>query len=122
MTGALVWAAVAGIGGLGALARFRLDGAIARRAGGDLPWGTWTVNVTGAFLAGLLAGFGAVGTTRTVLAVGALGSFTTFSTWILETQRLAEEGRGRLAAVNIALGLVSGLLAAAAGWGLGGLA
>lgn len=112
----MVWVGVALLGGVGALARFSLDGAVARRVAVDFPWGTWSVNVVGALLAGAVAGAGATGSARTLIAVGALGSFSTFSTWMLETQRLAEERRPGLALVNLAGGLAAGLAAAAAGW------
>lgn len=121
MTTALTWACVAVVGGLGALARFRLDGAVARRAAGDFPWGTTIVNVVGSLLAGGVAGIGLDGADRVVLAVGALGSFSTFSTWMLETHRLAEDGRGGLAGVNLAVGVAAGLAAAGLGWWLGSL-
>jgi len=121
VSGALTWIAVAALGGLGALARFRLDGAVARRVGGDVPWGTLTVNTIAAFGAGLVAGAGLDGRGELVLAVGALGSFSTFSTWMLETQRLAEEGRSRLAIANVVVPLAAGLAAAGLGWGLGAL-
>lgn len=112
----MIWVGVALLGGVGALARFSLDGAVARRVAGDFPWGTWSVNAVGALLAGVVAGAGTIGSARTLIAVGALGSFTTFSTWMLESQRLAEERRSGLALVNLAGGLASGLVAAAAGW------
>jgi CrcB protein len=121
VSGALTWIAVAVVGGLGALARFRLDGAVARRIGGDFPWGTFAVNAIGAFAAGLVAGAGLGGRAEVILAVGALGSFSTFSTWMLETQRLAEEGRSRLAIANVLVPLAAGLAAAALGWVLGSL-
>lgn len=121
MTAALVWLGVAVVGGLGALARFRLDGAVARRMSGEFPWGTLAVNVTAAFAAGVVAGAGLDGRGRILLAVAALGSFSTFSTWMLETHRLGEEGRAGLAGINIAAGTIAGLAAAGAGWALGAL-
>lgn len=122
MSGPLLWGAIAVAGGLGAYARFRLDGAIARRARGAFPWGTFTVNVSGALAAGLVAGAGVTGALGTLLAVGVIGSFTTFSTWLLEAQRLAEEGRIPLAAATVAAGACAGLGAALAGWAIGGMA
>lgn len=121
MSTALVWAGVAALGAVGALARFRLDGAVARRVAGDFPWGTTAVNVLGALLAGVVAGAGLDGGDRVLLAVGALGSFSTFSTWMLETHRLAEDGRSGLALVNLAAPLAAGLAAAGLGWWIGGL-
>lgn len=115
-----VWGAVGALGALGALARFILDVAVARRLAGDFPWGTTTVNMAGALLAGVVSGAALDGDGRTVLAVGLLGSFSTFSTWMLESHRLAEEGRTGLAGLNLLVG-VPGLAAAGFGWVIGGL-
>ncbi len=107
------------IGGLAALARFHLDGVVSRRLRGDFPWGTLVVNSIGALLAGLVAGVAPAETWRVAIAVGALGSFSTFSTWMLESQRLAEEGRTALAVRNVAFSATLGLALAAAGWAIG---
>lgn len=115
------WAGVALVGGVAALARFRLDGAVSRRVAGDMPWGTMAVNALGALGAGVVAGLAPGEMWRVVLAIGALGSFSTFSTWMIETHRLAEEGQGRLAAANLALALAGGLALCGLGWWLGGL-
>jgi fluoride exporter len=48
-----------------------------------------------------------------------LGSYTTFSTWMLESHRLAEDGELGLAAANLVVSLLAGVAAAAAGWALG---
>ncbi len=119
MSAAGQWVAVAAVGGLAALARFRLDAAVSRRVRGDLPWGTLAVNLLGAFGAGLVAGVAPGEAWRLVLAVGALGSFSTFSTWMLETQRLAEDGRARLALVNLVASIAGGLALCGIGWWLG---
>ena len=52
---------------------------------------------------------------------GFLGAYTTFSTWMLETQRLAEEGAPRLAAAYVAASVAGGLGCGAAGWWIGSL-
>jgi fluoride exporter len=117
---ALAWVGVAVIGGVGALLRFLLDGAVAARAGRDLPFGTFAVNITGAFLLGLLAGVSLRGDALVLAGGAALGSFTTFSTWMFESQRLVEEGEGAGAAGNIAISLAVGLGAVALGRLLGG--
>jgi CrcB protein len=100
---------IAVLGGLGAIARFLLDGAVSERAGSAFPWGTLAVNATGAFVLGLAASL--QGDARRLVATGLIGAYTTFSTWMLETQRLGEEGRLRLGAVNIVLSLAVGMLA-----------
>lgn len=121
MSGVAQWVGVALVGGVAALARFRLDGAVSRRTEGDLPWGTLVVNALGAFGAGVVAGMAPAETWRVLIAVGALGSFSTFSTWMLETHRLAEDGRGRLAAANIVVATAAGLALCGLGWWLGSL-
>jgi CrcB protein len=116
----LVWVAVALIGGAGAVARFLLDGAISAAAGRDFPFGTMVVNLSGAVILGLLTGL-ALGNDAALLAgTAAVGSYTTFSTWMLETQRLAEERQHRKAVANVVVSLVLGVAAAAAGRLIGG--
>ena len=107
------------LGALGAVTRFLVDRAVSARSRGGLPWGTLVVNLTGTFALGLLGGAG-VGDVLALLAgTAALGSYTTFSTWMFESHRLAEDGRGRLVLLNLAVGLVAGLATATAGWTLG---
>ena len=115
----LVWLGAGVLGAAGAVARFALDGAVARRTPGDLPWGTLTVNVVGSFALGMLAGAGVGGDARFLVGGGLVGAFTTFSTWMLETHRLAEEGEGRLALVNLLLSAALGLGAVGLGWWAG---
>lgn len=113
------WIAVAALGGAGALARLLLDGAISTRLGRELPLGTLAVNASGALALGLLDGLALRGTAMVLAGTAALGSYTTFSTWMLETHRLAEEGESRRALANVLLSLISGLGAAALGRALG---
>jgi CrcB protein len=112
--------AIAGVGGVGAVLRFMLDGAVQRRVSGGFPVGTLTVNVTGSMAAGVLVGAGVVGDALLLVATAALGSFTTFSTWMLEADGLGEEGELRLAGLNIAVSLVAGLGGAGLGRAVGG--
>lgn len=112
----LVWVGVALLGGLGAVLRFRLDALVQSRFAGDLPVGTLAVNLVGAFLLGLLTGRSVGGTALLLAGTATLGSFTTFSTWMLETERLAEEGEGRVAVANVVISLAAGLAAATLGW------
>ncbi len=103
------------IGGLGALSRFAIDGAIAGEVGRGFPYGTLVVNVVGAFVLGILVG-AAVGRDAYELAgTGLIGGFTTFSTWMFESHRLGEDGELGLGVVNIAISLVLGIVAAWAG-------
>jgi CrcB protein len=111
----LVWVAVTLIGGAGSVTRFLLDAAISAAVGRDFPFGTMVVNLSGAVILGLLTGL-ALGNDEALLAgTAAVGSYTTFSTWILETQRLAEERQHRKAVLNVVVSLVLGVAAAAAG-------
>jgi CrcB protein len=116
---AAVWIATAALGGAGALLRFGIDAAVQRRSGGELPLGTLAVNLSGSFGLGLLTGLSVTGDALLLAGTATLGSFTTFSTWMLETERLAEEGEGRVALVNVVLPLGAGLAAAILGWLLG---
>ena len=111
----LIWAGVALIGGAGSVIRFLADGMVESAAGRDFPFGTMAVNVSGAAILGLITGL-ALGHDQALLAgTAAVGSYTTFSTWMLETQRLTEERQHRKAAVNVIASLAAGLAAAALG-------
>jgi CrcB protein len=103
---ALVVVGIGVLGGLGSIARVLVDGTFARRT---LPLGTLVVNLSGAFVLGVLAGAGVGGDAYRLVATGLLGSYTTFSTWMLDAHRLAAGGRRRAAALNIAGSLVLGV-------------
>ena len=115
----LIWTAFLVAAGLGAPARYLLDGWVQDRTSGAFPWGTFTVNVSGCFILGLLTGLGLYhglgAATRTVLGTGGMGAYTTFSTFTFETVRLAEEGAVDQALRNTAAGLLVGLAAASVG-------
>ena len=95
---------------LGGCARYFLSGAIARRFGETFPWGTMTINVTGAFLIGI---FGALATHPGSLfgspnpwlfaVTGFLGCYTTVSSFSLQTLTLARNGEPLHALGNIVL-------------------
>lgn len=110
-----LWLAVGLLGGTGAVARFVLDALVSGRTSGDFPWGTLTVNLSGAAALGVLAGAALHGRALTLAGTAALGSYTTFSTWMFESQRLGEDGRRELLAVNVTLSLAAGLGAAELG-------
>lgn len=111
---------VALAGGLGAVARLVLDGSLTSRTRGRYPVGTFLVNVTGSLLLGLVAGLAAGALLppqwALVAGTGFLGGYTTFSTAVVETVRLAGARRW-LAAVAHGLGML-GLSVLAAGVGL----
>lgn len=121
MTGAS-WVAFLVAAGLGAPARYLLDGLVQDHTAGAFPWGTFVVNVTGCLVLGLLTGLGlyhGLGAgTRTVLGTGAVGAYTTFSTFTFETVRLAEEGAVHEAVRNAVASFVVGLAAASVGLAL----
>lgn len=83
----LVWIAVAGLGGTGAIARFLLDAAVSSRAGRGFPFGTFAVNLSGTFILGLLVGMTLEGDAYLLAGTATLGSYTTFSTWMFESHR-----------------------------------
>jgi CrcB protein len=115
----LLLAGVALAGGVGAVVRFVVDGALRSRSRTGLPVGTIVVNLSGSLLLGLVVG--ATGahllpeSARALLGTGFLGGYTTFSASTVETLRLLEQRRVGLALVN-ALGL---LVAATALAGVG---
>lgn len=116
---ALVWTGVAVLGGLGAILRFRIDALVQLHVSGEFPLGTLAVNVLGSFALGVLTGTGISGDGLLLAGTGVLGSFTTFSTWMLETERLVEDGDDAIALLNIVVSVGAGLAAALAGWGIG---
>jgi fluoride exporter len=98
------------LGGLGAVARFLLDGAISEQNRSPFPFGTLAVNLLGTLTVGVMLGAGITGKTFILVSVGFLGAFTTFSTWMFETHRLAEDGQTRVAATNLAASFLLGML------------
>jgi fluoride exporter len=115
-----VWAGVAALGGVGAMLRFLVDRAVSSRAAGSFPYGTLAVNLSGALLLGLLSGLVLSPHLALLAGTAFVGSYTTFSTWMLETQRLGEERQLRPAVANIVVSLVLGLAAAWLGLSIGG--
>jgi CrcB protein len=109
------WLAVAALGALATLARFVADIVVRERTGGTLPLGTIAVNLSGALALGLLSGLAVRGELLTLLGSAALGSYTTFSTWLLESDRLAREHRWVAAALNVLGCLLLGVGAVALG-------
>ena len=117
----LVWVGVVLLGGVGAVLRFLVDRSISGRLGRLFPYGTPVVNVSGAAALGVISGL-ALGDTETLLAgTATIGAYTTFSTWMFETQRLAEDRQVLALGGNIVVSLVVGVAAAALGRRLGGL-
>jgi len=99
--------------------RFVIDRAVARRLSGPFPFGTLAVNVSGATLLGFLGGLALSHWLALLAGTAFVGSYTTFSTWMLETQRLTEERQLRPAIMNIVVSVAFGLLAAWLGQQIG---
>ena len=116
-----------GLGGfLGAIARRAVDLSVSARADSVFPFGTLVINVSGSFLLGLLFAWAMdrdvlPADIRGPLMIGFLGAYTTFSTLMLESWRLVEDGSWQLAAVNLAGSVALGLIAVVAGLAVGRL-
>jgi CrcB protein len=117
----LMWVALGSV--FGGMARFWVSGTVARGVGETFPWGTMTVNVSGAFAIGVLGGLASTGhgifaaPHSWLLAVtGFLGCYTTVSSFSLQTLSLARDGESVRALGNILLSLVLCLIAVAAGF------
>lgn len=119
------WIALAVAGGLGTVARAGVTTMATRLFGTGFPWGTVAVNAVGALAFGLI-----VGATRsrvvlphgieTILLVGLLGGFTTFSSYAFQAVELWESGRPGLAVASVLASNVLGFAAVWAGLKLAG--
>jgi fluoride exporter len=116
----VLWGAFSVSAGCGAIFRFLLDGMVSRRNPSSLPVGTMAVNVTGAFALGVLDGSAAPTHLVFVCGTGLIGAYTTFSTWMFETQRLTEERQATRAAQNVVMSMTVGVAVAALGLWIGG--
>ncbi len=104
---------------LGANVRYLLGGWVSEQAGSGFPWGTFVINVTGSLVIGIVLGLAADRTVpwwwRSGVAVGFLGSYTTFSTFSYETINLMRDGSYVAALANAGGSLVVSLVAVAIG-------
>jgi CrcB protein len=114
-TTVLVWAGVMLIGGVGSVARFLVDRMVGRRIARPFPYGTLVVNISGAALLGFLGGLALSRDAALLAGTAFVGAYTTFSTWMLETQRLGEERRAWAAGGNLVVSVVLGITAALLG-------
>ncbi|MFJ2705879.1 fluoride efflux transporter CrcB [Streptomyces sp. NPDC087428] len=98
---------------VGAPLRYLTDRAVQSRHDTVFPWGTFTVNVTGCLVLGLLTGAVTAGAASShvqlLLGTGLCGTLTTYSTFSYETLRLAEDGARFYAAANVVASVVAGL-------------
>ncbi len=118
--------ALALAGSFGTLARYGLSGFVQKYNSASFPWGTITVNITGCFFAGLMwslfeSRLHISGEIRTVVLVGFMGAFTTFSTMILETSHLLRSSEWLYAAGNLTIQNGLGFFALFIGLALGKL-
>jgi CrcB protein len=118
-TTVLIWAGVVLIGGVGSVTRFLVDRTVARRIARPFPFGTLTVNISGAALLGFLGGLALSKDAALLTGTAFVGAYTTFSTWMLETQRLGEERQMISALANIVVSVVLGIAAAVLGQWVG---
>lgn len=107
----------------GTLTRYWLSGVIATRYGETFPYGTLAVNALGCFVAGFLFYFMydrflTSPTSRSLIFIGFLGAFTTFSSYSLQTFMLLRDGEFSLALLNMAASNILGLLLVWAGYNL----
>lgn len=116
---AVAWIAVGLLGGAAAAARFLIDAAVTARADHPFPLGVLAINLAGTLLLGLVAGAALEGEALVIVAGGGIGSFTTFSTWMLDSHRLADAGHAHLVWLNLGLSLLAGFAAIVAGHWLG---
>ncbi|GAW91858.1 fluoride efflux transporter CrcB [Calderihabitans maritimus] len=103
-------------GALGAVFRFSLSSWIFNRMGDHFPYGTFAVNIIGCFLLGLFYSLSIEksvisANVRTLVAVGMLGAFTTFSTFSNESLVLIQEGQIQKGMLYIVASVLMGLLA-----------
>lgn len=116
-----------GLGGFGgAVLRWLVDGWVSERNPTAFPLGTLVINLTGTFALGVLFAWVIERNVlppdvRLPLMIGFLGAYTTFSTFMLESWRLVEEGAYGLATANLVGSVVLGLVAVVAGLAVGRL-
>lgn len=124
MSAKLFWIALAGA--VGTLARYGLAGLVQNSVKGVFPWGTVVVNLTGCLVFGLLwsvmeGRLTIAAETRTIVLVGFMGAFTTFSSFVFETGQLIRDSEWLLAMGNVTVQNVVGLAALFVGLVLGRL-
>ncbi len=114
-----------GLGGFaGAISRYLVDGFVADRTAGAFPWGTLAVNLSGSFALGLLFAMTAErailpADIRGPVMIGFIGAYTTFSTFMLESWVLIENGSYVPAIANLGGSVLLGLAAVLAGLTIG---
>jgi len=102
---------IAGFGALGCVTRYFVSGWVYDLFGRSFPYGTFAVNILGAFIIGLVMEFGMRSTLLPVnlrigLTIGFLGGLTTFSTFSYETFKLLEDGELFVATANVLMSVI----------------
>lgn len=101
-----------GLGGIaGSITRYLLGGIVSRCMKGNFPFGTFLVNISGAFLLGAINGSNLIGGWNLLLADGFLGAYTTFSTFIYEGFNLFENKLNKHAIIYLVSSLIIGVAA-----------
>jgi CrcB protein len=116
MNASMTYVLIAIGGAAGAILRYSVDDAVSRVTGGSFPFGTLLINVTGSFVLGVLFTLAVERSllppdVRPGLMIGLLGAYTTFSTWMLESWRLIEDGAYVYALANIGGSVLAGMVA-----------
>jgi CrcB protein len=120
----MIYVLIAIGGAAGAVSRFAVDDTLTRWLGGSFPVGTLVVNLSGTFVLGILVALVIERSTlpsdiRAPVMIGFIGAYTTFSTWMLESARLMDDGAWLMAAANLGGSVLLGLLAVFAGLAVG---
>jgi CrcB protein len=100
---------------IGAPLRYLTDRVVQSRHDTLFPWGTFAVNLTGSAVLGFVAGLPVGAALSALVGTGLCGALTTYSTFGFETLRLAEEGAGLMAFLNVAASVTAGFAVAFAG-------
>ena len=124
MSHKLLWIALAGA--IGTLARYWFGGFVQGFSTKMFPWGTVAVNLTGCLLFGLVWSsleerWPTSGETRAIILIGFMGAFTTFSTYMFETEELLSDARWLPALGYFTVHNVGGLVALVTGLAVGRL-
>jgi fluoride exporter len=115
VSGVLLWAGVLVLGGCGAMLRTGVGAAIDGRRRTAFPLGTFAVNLSGGFLAGLLDGAEVAGDAGLLVSTGLIGAYTTFSTWMGDSETLVRGRQVQMAMLNLLGSLLLGVCAALLG-------
>jgi CrcB protein len=122
MSTVFLWLGVLALGGCGAVLRTGIGATVDGHRHTTFPLGTFAVNVSGSFLVGVIYGAEVVGDASLLVGTGLIGAYTTYSTWIGDSEKLLRKGDAPTAVINllgsILLGLGAALLGKVVGEGL----